>query len=123
MKKLTAAYGKTVKADCSAEDYFAILNTVGKAGLVTKPIRVRVKDAGKDNHGYCDTSFDENGEAEGHDIVTCCLSKSLLSHEISHAVCNELLTYDELKELNPHGSVYQRCLTIVTKLLEDELGY
>lgn len=116
---LRAAYGKTVEANCEPDEFLALLGKVGKAGLIEKPIRVRKRDAGDDAHGYCDTNFDADGNALGHDIVVCCLNDGLLAHELAHALVAETLSYDELKVLNPHGSVFQRALTIIIETFEE----
>jgi len=117
---LRAAYGKTVKSNCDASGLMNLLNKVAKAGLLEKPLRVRVKDAGPDAHGYCDSDFDEDGTACGHDIVISCMNDGLLAHELAHALTAETLTYDDLKVLNPHGSVFQRALTIIIETFEEE---
>jgi len=115
---LNTAYGKTVETTMDAEETMAALTKIAEAGLLTKPLRLRCKETGEDTWGHCDTDFDEDGEALGHDIIISVLNDGLLAHEIAHALVNETLTYDELKVLNPHGSVFCEALTIVVKTLE-----
>jgi len=118
MEILNTACGKTIETNCEAEDILNLLSKVANAGLLEKPVRVRCKATGEDTWGHCDTSFDEAGISEGHDIVISVLNDGLLAHELAHALTNEQLSFAELKQIDPHGSVFCRALTIIVETLE-----
>ena len=115
---LNTACGKDIKQNCDAEDILSLLDKVAKASLLIKPLRVRCRATGENTWGHCDTDFNEAGEAQGHDIIISVLNDGLLAHELAHALVNEQLSFDELKQIDPHGSVFWRALTIIVETLE-----
>lgn len=119
MEQLTAAYGRKPEHNLKPHEVKSLLEAVGRSGLIECPYRVRLVQS-TEYHGQCTTDFDDEGAAYGHDIEITALNDSLLAHELAHAVANELLLYEELKDLNPHGSVFCECLTRVTEIFEDE---
>lgn len=119
MKKLTSAYGSRPEADCTPDEFLAAMQKIASSGLISTPMRVRLLPDLVDCHGHCETDYNEDAiGVAGHDIAVVVLSTELLAHEVAHAVVAERHSYEEVKAMSSHGSVFCQALTDVTKVLE-----
>lgn len=117
METLNAAYGKNHEANMTPSETLELMQKVADAKLTAKPYRVRMTTS-NEFYGECETDFNENGEAEGHEIRLTLLNDGILAHELAHARTNEKYGYHTMKTENAHGSKFQESLTEIVKVLE-----
>lgn len=120
MTALRSSHGKEVHDNLDAQGTLAFLQRIADTGLISNPVRVRLVPENNEYHGQCETDFDEDGNALGHDISLTKLNSDLLCHEAAHAIANEQVTYEEASLLNPHGVLFQESLTTLLKALEEQ---
>lgn len=116
MKRLCSAYGRNLETNVTPDEVVELMEAVRKSGSVSKPYRVSLNPT--ENWGDCETMFDKDGKAQGHDITLSVLNDELLLHELAHAATNEEYGYHYMKDRRPHGTEFQRNLFRLTNTYE-----